>query len=127
MYKMLLLLILLTSSCVRHPGCDEQLVEESFEIIIAVIPELAEVTERTRVFCSDNVSDACYGDVDSCTIGIGSIIVEGRSAVNNRVPIKNALGHEAMHWFQMLHGLCMEHEEECLWDPYRVEDLQGKK
>lgn len=118
-------LCLLLASCDRHPGCDDVEVEASLDRVVEVLPQLAEVADRMRVFCSWDVSDACLFDVDACTIGIGSPLADGRTAVNLRVPMVNALAHESQHWRQMQDGDCFGHAVQCGFSAETVEQIQG--
>lgn len=121
------LLFVLAISCERHPGCNQQEVEESFDSVNEAIPSLYEVTARMRAFCQEDLAGMCYTNEDACTIGIGSALAEGRMGINDRVPTRNAIAHEALHWRQMMNHQCMEHSEECDWDPYLVEEIQKRK
>lgn len=118
--------VLVSLGCAPHPGCDFDEVEASFARIVAVHPQLDAVVSRMEVRCVDDTDRGgrCRRDVDACTIGVGSWQVRGRTFVHHRVPLGNALAHEAEHWAQIHRDDCVTHGVECGWDAHRVERMQ---
>ena len=119
----LVVALLLLCGCDKHPECNNAEVEKALNCAVLVDPELADIADRMQVFCSDSTADTCLYEEDACTIAIGSEVYPGRTAVNNRVPVGNAIAHEAMHWKQMKMGNCTRHVAQCGWDKLYVEKV----
>jgi len=121
-----LLSCLLHLSCSgRHPGCDEEAVAQALDRAVEVLPHLDEVVDGMRVFCTDDTRGMCLHDVDACTVSVGSFGVEGRMAAHTRVPVLNAVAHEAVHWHQAVVDQCFDHTAECGWSYALVEEISA--
>lgn len=118
-------LALALSSCSPHPGCDVDDVSEALARVVTVQPDLIDVVDRMQVFCVDDTAtlSRCIRDVDACTRWIGSPTTQGRTYAHHRVPVGNAIAHEAEHWRQMADGDCLSHGAECGFDYDRVEAM----
>jgi len=118
--------VLVSLGCARHLGCDVDEVEASFARVLAVHPQLDAVVSRMEVRCVDDTdrSGRCRRDVDACTVRIGSALSPGRTWVHTRVPLGDAIAHEAEHWAQLDRGDCTDHIKACGWDAQRVEEMQ---
>lgn len=121
---MLIFTMLMLASCDRHPGCRAGEVNRAFACVKKVLPDTTEVVNRMDVFCVSNTRPSCVRDVDACTIGVGSGLVHGRMVSHVRVPVGNAIAHEAEHWQQVVDHTCLEHTEDCGWDDHVPEAIQ---
>lgn len=116
-----LIAIALLSACDPHPGCDAGEVEAALALVSERLPEVADIAGRMEVFCGEDTSSMCIGDHDTCTIGIG---LQARMKIRDDVPVRNAIAHEAWHWYLWDVDPCRSHSSTCGWDALAVERLQ---